>query len=78
MSVFNPLTPIDQQNLRQALLDLAEICDAFDQLGKLAVVGDLLYSPGSTSHKALFKAIEKTARHLRHLPVIGESEVGLD
>jgi len=48
-------------------LNLIEICDSFDQLGKLAVILDHLYGPLDPEHSPLFKQVEKTARHLRGL-----------
>lgn len=54
----------------ELFLDLIEICDSFDQLGKLAVILDKLYEPTDPPHQKLFQAIEKTARHLRGLPLL--------
>jgi len=57
-------------------LDLVEICDSFDQLGKIARLGDMLYDPSEYQHPILFKAIEKTALHLRGNRNIGLHEPG--
>lgn len=57
------------------LLDLVDISDSFDQLAKLARIGDLLYLPGDASHKQLFQGLEKTALHLRGAGNIGKAEI---
>jgi len=62
--------------LLQLFLELIEICDSFDQLGKLAKLGDLLYDPSEYQHPILFQALEKTALHLRAHRNIGLQEPG--
>lgn len=49
--------------------DLIEIADDFTQLRKLAEIGDLFYPENDPVHKVLYEKLEKTARHLRGLPV---------
>jgi hypothetical protein len=58
------------------LLDLIDISDSFDQLKKLALISDLLYSPFESEWKELAAGLEHTARHLKGLPALGGSEVG--
>lgn len=53
------------------LLDLVQISDSFDQLAKLAIITDLLFSPFEPEYKELAAALEATAKHLRDLPNIG-------
>lgn len=59
-------------DIYHALIELAEIADSFDQLTKIALIGDALCFPGDTEHKALYKVIEGTSRRLRSLPVIDQ------
>lgn len=60
--------------LLETLLNLIDICDSFDQLGKIAVLCDHLYDPTDPEHPILFKALEKTARYLQKKPNIGRNE----
>lgn len=53
------------KTLENFFLDLIEILDSYDQLAKLAVVLNHLYGPLDPEHKPLFKAIEKTAVHIK-------------
>jgi hypothetical protein len=70
------LNRVHERAFVNLLLDLVEISDSFDQLQKLALVTDLLFSPFEEEYKELAKGLEHTARHLKGLPAIGGSEKG--
>lgn len=55
----------NREQLLENFLDLIEILDSYDQLGKLAVICNSLYEPTDPEHAPLFKAIEKVAVHIR-------------
>lgn len=60
--------------LVKKLIDLAEICDSFDQLKILSEIADLFYSNVDPQYQHIYEGFEKTARHLRGLPNIGNQE----
>ena len=56
------------------LSELAQIADSFDQLTKIALLGDFLLDPTGHYHKGLYITIESICRKLRGLPTIGSEE----
>lgn len=65
------LNKVHNRAFLNLLLDLVEISDSFDQLAKLAILTDLLYSPFEPEYQELAKALEHSAKHLRDFPNIG-------
>jgi hypothetical protein len=74
-SNYPRITPDGRPQIFNLFLSLIEICDSFDQLGKLAAIIDQIYCPTCYEHQPLFYQMEMTARHLRGLPAIGATEV---
>lgn len=72
---MNTLSPSQETKFLIALTDLIESADDFTQLGLLASACDMLYPYTDPVHQVLFEKLEKTARHLRGLPVIGKKEI---
>lgn len=60
-----------EADLISHVIDLASKIDSFDQLSQLAQICDLLYSHEDPVYSVIYEAIEKTARHLRGLPIAG-------
>lgn len=69
------LNRVHERAFLNLLLDLIEISDSFDQLQKLALIVDLLFSPFEEQYKELSTLLEKTAKHLRDNRNIGYKEV---
>lgn len=61
----------NEADLISHVIDLASKIDSFDQLTQLAQIIDLLYSHEDPVYAVIYAAVEKTARHLRGLPVAG-------
>lgn len=74
MTKHDLLNRVHERAFLNLLLDLIEISDSFDQLQKLALVTDLLYSPFEDEYKELTKGLEHTAKHLRDNRNIGANE----
>jgi hypothetical protein len=69
MTIQNVYPPFPlSREIFQVLNDQAQLCDSFDQLTKVALLGDFLLDPTSHYHKVLFTHLEFLCRKLRGLP----------
>lgn len=71
----SPFIKVYDEAFLTLLLDLIDICDSFDQIGKMARIVNILYSPGESEFYRLHEQIRSTYTHLRGLRGVGGGEL---